>query len=137
MPEFAEFFMEEPVEALKLLTKSIIQVLKRGLCLEFWRALHLWLCCWSQAQYALLASPTQQAVTDADPTSVPLVLKSNVHARLGYMPRGVAEHNRSNISMIRSSDVGLFLQVCGTVIRTGTVRARFLCAVRHYIMHVF
>lgn len=48
-------------------------------------------------------------------------MKHNVHARLGYMPRAVAEHNRSNISMIRSSDVGLFLQVSGTVIRTGTV----------------
>ena len=27
--------------------------------------------------------------------------------------------------------------MCGTVIRTGTVRARFLCAIRHYIVHVF
>lgn len=69
-----------------------------------------------QALTSLAASPTQQ-----DAAACVLSVKHNVHARLGFMPHGVVEHNRSNISMIRSSDVGLFLQVAGTVIRTGTV----------------
>ncbi len=72
-----------------------------------------------------------QAIVDAQenilantgPGDGPLRVNRNVHARFGYMPHGVAEHNRTNISGIRSSDVGLFLQVTGTVIRTGTVSA--------------
>ena len=31
MPEFAEFFMDEPIEALQLLTKAIMQVRRHAL----------------------------------------------------------------------------------------------------------
>ena len=95
MPEFAEHFYEDPVEMLDFLSQAIIV-----------------------AQYNLAFPRTQQLPTEAG-----LTVKSNVHARLGMMPHGVKEHNRLNISAIRSSDVGCFLQVSGTVIRTGTVRA--------------
>ena len=108
MPEFSEIFSEEPVEALRLLTAAVIK-----------------------AQTNILEA--QQVVVPASGAEVgsggpaeehgapPLRVNQNVHARMGFMPHGVLEHNRTNISGIRSSDVGLFLQVTGTVIRTGTV----------------
>jgi DNA replicative helicase MCM subunit Mcm2 (Cdc46/Mcm family) len=50
------------------------------------------------------------------------------------MPHGVSEHNRPNVSSIRSSDVGMFLQVTGTVIRTGTVCLESLTKVLYKII---
>ncbi len=98
MPEFSEFLAEEPIEALALLTRAVLE-----------------------AQSSLVCA-------DPDNASVPpLAVNSNVHARLGFMQHGVLEYNRANISAIRSSDAGLFLQVSGTVIRTGTVRGRVDC----------
>jgi DNA replicative helicase MCM subunit Mcm2 (Cdc46/Mcm family) len=118
MPEFAEFFTEEPIEALKLLTRAIMIVSWKSVLagLRCACGTNLRWHCVSKAQHNLATSATQQAVTES-----PMTIKSNVHARLGYMPHGVAEHNRQNVSSIRSSDVGMFLQVAGTVIRTGTV----------------
>ena len=49
-----------------------------------------------------------------------MVFKSNVHARLLDLPP-VAEFTKPNVSSIRTADVGRFLQVQGTVIRTGMV----------------
>jgi len=47
--------------------------------------------------------------------------KHHVHARLGPMP-AIPELCRPNVSSIRATDVGMFLQVTGTVIRTGSIR---------------
>lgn len=52
---------------------------------------------------------------------VNLTLKANIHARLKWIPR-LPAFTRENVSGIRSTDVGTFLQVGGTVIRTGMVK---------------
>jgi hypothetical protein len=95
---------DSPIDALQQLTQAIVD-----------------------AQENILAN-----TGPGDPAAGVLRVNRNVHARFGYMPHGVAEHNRTNISGIRSSDVGLFLQVTGTVIRTGTVRA--LCRTKRHAL---
>lgn len=55
--------------------------------------------------------------------------KPRVHIRLSHLP-GVPEYNKPNVSSIRATDIGRFVQVPGTVIRTGA--SRVLEAERQY-----
>lgn len=50
-----------------------------------------------------------------------LSFKPHVHARLSHLP-GVPEYSKPNVSSIRATDIGSFVQVPGTVIRTGATR---------------
>eukprot|EP01138_Halocafeteria_seosinensis_P016138 gb/GECG01016467.1/.p1 GENE.gb/GECG01016467.1/~~gb/GECG01016467.1/.p1 ORF type:complete len:317 (+),score=37.76 gb/GECG01016467.1/:1-951(+) len=63
----------------------------------------------------------EERCDDQDIAGVNLTLKTNIHARLKWIPR-LPIFSRENVSGIRSTDVGTFLQVGGTVIRTGMVK---------------
>jgi DNA replicative helicase MCM subunit Mcm2 (Cdc46/Mcm family) len=55
--------------------------------------------------------------------------KPRVHVRLSHLP-GVPEYNKPNVSSIRATDIGRFVQVPGTVIRAAG--SRVLEAERQY-----
>lgn len=52
-------------------------------------------------------------------TSISWSVKSNIHARVQWLP---AAHRKATVSSIRAIDVGTFLQFSGTIIRSGALK---------------
>lgn len=55
----------------------------------------------------------------SSPSSMPLSIKRNIHARVQWLP---GANRKPNISSIRSVDVNAFVQVSGTVTRSGSIK---------------
>jgi len=68
-------------------------------------------------QERLLRATTEDEGEDAAPNR--MRVKKNVHARVNWLP---GANRKPNISSIRSVDVKAFIQVSGTVTRTGAVK---------------
>jgi DNA replicative helicase MCM subunit Mcm2 (Cdc46/Mcm family) len=78
----------------------------------------------ADAQRELLVMTDSAYDSDSDDQGgrgLPLTFKPFLHARLTNLP-SVHEYFKPNVSSIRACDVGKFIQVPGTVIRTGAPR---------------
>ena len=72
-----------------------------------------------EAQERLLRAEAQHS--QASVMQERLTVKPNCHVRLSHLPP-IPRLHKPNVSAIRAVDANTFIQVSGTVIRTGSVR---------------
>ena len=111
LPEIWNMLCDYPTRLIRYVEAAVLEVRKSVIAAVLLSMITRW---WFQVQRRMVTSASQLTQDLGEQ------VKTKIHGRIKNLPVS-SEFRKRTISALRSCDVGRFIEVSGTVIRTGQV----------------